>query len=155
MAGIIIDQIKNLRKKTGAGVMDCRRALENSGGDEKKALEWLKKKGIAKAAEKGQREVKSGLVVAYTHGDGDIVAVAEIACETDFVAKNKEFKKLANEICLQVAAMKPKDIDELMKQPYIRDEAKSVKELVTEAIATIGENIKVRRIARFELGEKF
>jgi len=154
MAEITIKQIKKLRGKTSAGVLDCRKALQETGGDEKKALAWLKKKGMAKAAKKSEREVKSGLIATYSHGEGQIVAIVEVACETDFVAKTPEFQKLAHEICMQVAAMNPKDIDELLAQSYIRDEERTINDLVTGAVAKIGENIKVRRIARFELGEK-
>jgi elongation factor Ts len=153
MVKITTELIRKFRQKTSAGIMDCRRALEAAGGDQKKALEWLKKKGMAKAKSKADREVRAGLVEAYTHGEGKIVAVVELACETDFVARTKEFKKLAHEIAMQVAAMKPKTVDALLKQPYIRDEKTKIGELISQAVAKLGENILVRKLARFELGE--
>lgn len=147
------EQIRQLRQKTGAGVMECKKALDDSAGNEKKALAWLKKKGLSKAEKKADREVKSGVIEAYTHADGQIVAVVELACETDFVARNEEFKQLAHELAMQVAAMKPKTVDDLLKQTYIKDEALKIDELVKEKIAKTGENIVIRRMARFELGE--
>ena len=134
--------------------MDCRKALEENEGDLVKAAVWIQKNGIAKADKKADREVRAGLVEAYTHNEGQVVAIVELACETDFVAINDEFKKLAHEIAMQVAAMKPASVDELLAQPYIRDAEFNIGQLVKQAIAKIGENIVVRRIARFELGEK-
>lgn len=154
MAKATLEQIKKLRQKTRAGIMDCRKALEEAGGDEKKAVAWLKKKGVMRAAKRADREVRAGILWAYTHGEGQMVAVVELASETDFVARTADFKKLAAELAMQAAAMKPKSVDDLLKQPYIRDEKKKVKELVEELIGKTGENIVVRRVARFELGEK-
>lgn len=146
-------QIKKLRAKTKAGIMDCRKALETSGGDMKKAEKWLLKKGIARATKKAGRETSEGIIETYAHNDGKIVSLVELLCETDFVAKTPEFKKLAHELAMQVVAMKPKNVKELLKQPWIRDEKRTVDSLIKEAIGKIGENIVVRRIARFELGE--
>lgn len=151
---IKLEEIKKLRLQTGAGVMDCRRALEENRGNAQKAVDWLKKKGIAKAKKRADREVKAGLIETYSHAGGQVVAVVELACETDFVARTAEFKKLAHELAMQAAAMNPKNVDELLKQPYIREEKIKVGDLVKEAIGTMGENIVVHRIARFELGEK-
>ncbi len=153
MVKITTDLIKILREKTKAGVMDCRQALEESGGDLKKAEEWLKKKGIKSAEKRAERETSAGLIESYSHADGRIVAVVELNCETDFVARNQEFKKLAHELAMQIAAMKPKDVKELFKQPWIRDEKITIEELVKQTIGKIGENIVVRKIARFELGQ--
>jgi elongation factor Ts len=153
MSKISLDEIKKLRAKTKAGVMDCRQALEESGGDMAKAEEWLRKKGIKSAAKKESRETYYGRIEAYTHGSNNLVSVVELLCETDFVAKTDEFKNLAHEIAMQIAAMKPKNIDELLKQPWIRDEKITIEELIRETIGKLGENIKVGRIARFELGE--
>jgi len=153
MAKITLNQIKKLRAKTKAGVMGCRKALEASGGDMKKAEAWLLKKGIARAAKKAGRETSQGLIETYTHNDGKIVSLVELLCETDFVAQTDEFKRLAHELSMQVAAMKPKNVKELLKQPWIRDEKRTIENLVKEAIGKTGENIVVRRIARFELGE--
>lgn len=148
------DQIRKLRQLTGAGIMDCKKAFEEAKGEEKIAIAWLKKKGLIKAREKADREVKSGLIEAYTHADGQLVSVVELSCETDFVARTADFKQLAHELAMQVAAMQPKTIDELLKQSYIRDETVTMIELVKETIAKTGENIQVKRIARFELGKE-
>lgn len=150
---ITIEQIRKLREKCGAGVMECRQALEQVLGDEKKALEVLKQKGLEVAEKKKERETKQGIIEAYTHNGGKVVAVVELLCETDFVARNKEFRNLAHELAMQVAAMKPKSVEELLRQEYIRDASKKVKDLVAELIGKIRENIKIGRIARFELGE--
>lgn len=150
---ISIDQVKKLRKETGAPIMECRTALEKYEGDEKKAKEWLKAKGLEKAEKKSQRKVGAGLVEAYTHTDGKIGVLIEVLCETDFVARNTDFKNFVHELALQVAAMEPKNIDELLGQPWIRDETKKISDLVKEKIAQFGENIKISRFERFVLGE--
>ena len=150
---ITSEQIKKLREKTGAGVMECRRALGETQGDEEKAMEFLKKKGLKVAEEKKERETKQGIIETYSHAGGKVVAVVELLCETDFVARNEDFKTLAHELCMQVAAMAPKDVDELLEQEYIRDPQKKVGDIVNELIRKIRENIKIGRIARFELGE--
>ena len=149
---ININQIKKLRKITGAGIADCRRALEEAGGNFKKGQELLKSWGIDKAAKKANRVVGAGLVETYIHTGGRVGAMIEIACETDFVTRTDEFKNLAHEITMQVAAMDPKDVAELLKQEYIRDSSKTVDQLVKETIAKVGENIVVKRFTRFELG---
>jgi len=149
-----LNQIKKLRDQTKAGVVDCHQALQASGGDLKKAKEWLKKKGVASADKRGGREAKCGLIETYSHHGGRIVSVVELNCETDFVARTDEFKKLAHELAMQVAAMNPKNVQELLKQLCIRDEKLTVDELIKEAIGKIGENIVVNRVARFELGKQ-
>jgi len=133
--------------------MECRRALGETQGDEEKAMEFLKKKGLKVAEEKKERETKQGIIETYSHAGGKVVAVVELLCETDFVARNEDFKTLAHELCMQVAAMAPKDVDELLEQEYIRDPEKKVGDIVNELIRKIRENIKIGRIARFELGE--
>ncbi len=150
---VTTDQIKKLREKCGAGIMECRRALEESLGDEKKSLVWIKEKGIKIAEEKKTRETKHGLIESYIHNGGKVVSVVEVLCETDFVARNKEFKNFAHELAMQVAAMNPKNLEELLKEEYIREPEKTVKDLLTDLIGKIRENIKINRIARFELGE--
>lgn len=150
---VTIDQIKSLREKTGAGIMESRRALEESNDDEKKALEILKQKGLEVAAKKQERETKQGLLETYSHAGGKVVSVVELLCETDFVSRNEEFKKLAHELAMQVAAMNPKSVEELLQQEYIRDTSKKVDNLLKDAIAKIRENIKIGRIARYSLGE--
>jgi len=149
---VTIDQIKKLREKTKAGIADCRRALEESDGDLKKAEELLKSWGVDKAAKKADRIVGAGLVETYMHAGGRIGSMVEVACETDFVARTDEFKNLAHEIAMQVAAMDPATVEELLKQEYIRDSAKTIDELVKETIAKVGENIVIKRFMRFELG---
>lgn len=150
----MIEEIKKLREKTGAGVMDVKKALAESKGDVKKAEEIIKKKGLARAKKKADREVGSGLVYAYLHQTGKIGAMVEMACETDFVASNEEFKELTKEIAMQVASMNPKDVNELLKQDYFRDGSKKVKEVIDELVGKIGENMKIVRFVRYELGEE-
>lgn len=197
------DQVKELRDKTGAGFMDCKRALAESGGDLDDAVRWLREKGLAAAAKKAGRATSEGLIGTYLHAGGRIGVLIEVNCETDFVAKTEEFQTLVKDIAMQVAAASPatprwvrredvppevvasereifrnqalgsgkpdKVVDRiaegkiekffgdvcLMEQPFIRDPQRTVKEIVTEAIAKLGENIDVRRFARFQLGEGF
>jgi elongation factor Ts len=147
------EDVQRLRMETGAGVMDCKRALEETRGEYEKAKALLKERGLAKAQKKSEREAKEGVVEAYIHAGGRIGALVELSSETDFVARNPVFKDLAREIAMQVAAMDPKDVPELLEQAYIRDASKTVGELVTGLAATTGENVRVRRFTRFKLGE--
>ncbi len=164
---ISTDMIKELRDQCGAGIMDCRNALLAVGGDSTKALEILKEKGLLQAKKKAERVTKQGLVEAYIHTGGRVGAMIEVNCETDFVARTDEFKGLAHCIALQVAAMSPQfisaleipegsDIDPkvacLLLQPYIKDPTRTVQDVIVETIAKVGENIKVSRFIRFELG---
>lgn len=149
-----IDQIKKLREKTSAGIMDCRRALEETKRDEKKAEELLKKWGIEKAEKKIDRETKAGIIESYIHPGGKVGVLVELLCETDFVAKTAEFKNLAHELCLQIASMNPKDVKSLLKQEYIRDPSITIENLVKQVIGKLGENITVSRFLRYQLGEK-
>ena len=191
-------QIKELREATGAGVLDCRKALETCGGDLEKAAASLREKGLALAAKRADRATSNGVVELYSHGDGRVGVMVELNCETDFVARTKEFRTFAHELALQVAAssphyVQPDDIpaavleaerekarahavaegkpekvfdkiidgrlekfyDEhcLLRQAYIRDDEKKVGDLLQEAIASTGENIVVRRFARWAVGE--
>jgi len=150
---VSVDQIKNLRAETGAGVMDVKKALEDSGGDLEKAKRLLKERGVAKAAKKSDREASEGLVAAYIHTTGKIGALVEVFCETDFVARTKDFQNLAHELALQVTATDPKDVDELLAQEYIREPAKTVQDIINEVIAKVGENIRIGRIVRFSTRE--
>lgn len=143
--------LKKLRNETQASVSDCRRALEESNGDYQKALLWLKKHGIEKAEKKADRKTSQGLIESYIHQNSRVGSMVEILCETDFVARTSEFKTLAHEIAMQVASMNPKDVDSLLKQEYIRDNSKTVGELVKETIAKLGENIVINRFQRFEI----
>ena len=147
-----IDDIKKLREQTGAGIADCREAIEEAGGDLEKAKEVLKKKGLDKAASKSDREAKAGLIHAYIHS-GKIGSLVEVNCETDFVAKTEDFKVLAQEVAMQVASMNPENVEELLEQDYIRDNSKKIKDLVTDAVAKLGENIQIGKISRLELGK--
>lgn len=151
---ISISQIKKLREKTAAGVMECRKALQVSNGDEKKATELLKKWGIEKSAKKAYRETKAGIIDSYIHTGGKVGVLIELLCETDFVARTDDFKKLAHEICLQISSMNPADVKSLLNQEYIRDPKLTVNNLIKQTIGKLGENISVSRIIRFQIGEK-
>jgi elongation factor Ts len=144
--------VQRLRSESGAGVMDCKRALEETGGDYAKALALLKERGIQSVAKKSDREAKEGVIASYVHSNKRVGALVELASETDFVARGDDFQKLAQEIAMQVAAMEPQSVDELLAQPYIRDGSKTIKDLVTDVAASTKENVHVRRIQRFELG---
>ena len=145
--------VQRLRAETNAGVMDAKRALEDTHGDYEKAKGLLKERGLARVAKKSDREQKEGAIASYIHAGGRVGALVEIASETDFVARSEEFQKLALEVAMQVAAMAPADIDELLAQSYIREPSKTIKDLVTTLAAAVGENVSVRRIQRFALGE--
>jgi elongation factor Ts len=164
---ISTETIKELREKSGAGIMECRTALIDCGGDMTRALESLKEKGLAKAKKTAERVTAQGLVEAYIHTAGRIGAMVEVNCETDFVARTDEFKELARCLAMQVAAMSPQFITKeempagadvkpeetcLLLQPYIRDPARTVNDIIVEVIAKTGENIRVKRFVRFELG---
>ena len=149
---ISIEDIKKLRIKSGAGIADVRRALEEAGGDFKKAEGFLKTWGAEIASKKKDRATGQGLVETYIHAGGKVGGMVEVNCETDFVAKTDEFKNLAHEIAMQIAAMDPADVEELIKQEYIRDSSKTIDDLVKEVIAKVGENVVIKRFMRFELG---
>ncbi|MCB0262257.1 MAG: translation elongation factor Ts [Calditrichaeota bacterium] len=199
MANITAAQVKELRELTGAGMMDCKNALAETGGDMEKAVDFLRKKGIAKAEKKAGRDAKDGLVEAYIHPGGKLGVLIEVSCETDFVAKTDDFKELVKNVAMQVAATNPiaitrdqvdqKLIDHEMdifkaqakesgkpdhilekiatgrlekfytenvleEQAFIKDGDKTVKDYVTEVIAKLGENISIRKIARFRIGDE-
>jgi elongation factor Ts len=171
--------VKELRERTGAGIMECKRALEEANGNLEKAADILRQQGIAKAGKKAGRAARQGIIESYIHAGGRIGALVELNCETDFVARTEDFKSLARELAMQVAAMNPRYIsadeasdeeraagvseygDEkkfreataLLSQAYIREPRRSMDDLVKDAIAKLGENVVVRRIARFEVGE--
>lgn len=150
---VSVEIIKQLRDETLASVADCKNALEEAKGDIKKAREILKKKGFERAEKKADRVAKEGLVESYIHQNGKIGVVVEVLCETDFVARTDEFKALAHEVAMQIAAMDPKDSKELLKQEYIRDSSKTIEVLVKETIAKLGENILVGKFSRVAVGE--
>lgn len=165
---ITTELVRTLRERSGAGIMDCKRALEQANGNLEKAEQLLREKGIATAEKKASRVTNQGLVESYIHSGGRIGAMVELNCETDFVSRTPEFKALAHSLAMQVAAMNPKYVDRsevpagseenpeqvcLLQQPFIREPGKNIQDLVTELTARIGENIRVKRFARFELGE--
>ena len=142
--------VKELREKTGAGMMDCKKVLTETDGDMEKAIELLRERGIAKAAKKSGRVAAEGLVEAVVSEDGKSGAVIEVNSETDFVAKNEEFKTFVENVANQVLKTNPKDVEELLAQPAMFEEGKTVQEALVGKIATIGENLSIRRFARFE-----
>jgi elongation factor Ts len=151
---ISLDLIKKIREETKAGVSDCRQALEDANGDYKLALKLIHDRGIEKAAKKADRETGAGVIESYIHGNGRVGVLVEIKCETDFVARNEEFMKLAHEIALQVAAMNPKNVKSLLESVYIRDSSVTIANLIKTVIAKTGENISLSRFSRLELGVK-
>ncbi len=147
---ITASQVKELREKTGAGMMDCKKVLTETNGDEEKAIELLRERGIAKAAKKSDRIAAEGLVDTYISEDGKVGVVVEVNAETDFVAKNDEFKSFVKDVAKQVAEKNPADVEALLEQTSIAEPDKTVKEVLTNKIATIGENMSIRRFERFE-----
>jgi elongation factor Ts len=140
---VSVDDIKKLREATGAGIADCRQALADSGGDQKKATELLRKRGMEKADKKADRQVKAGMIFSYVHHTGRTGAMVALACETDFVAKTEDFQKLGRELALHICASTPANVEELMQQEYVRDASKKIEDLVKEIIGKLGENIQV------------
>ncbi len=162
------DRIKELREQSGAGIMECRNALLEVEGDIKKAFQILKQRSLLKAKKKRKRSAFQGLIEAYIHTGGRIGAMVEVNCETDFVARTDEFKELAHNLAMQIAAQDPQFISDkevpegtdieaqaacLLLQPFIKDTNMTVQDIINEAIAKVGENIKISRFARFELGQ--
>ena len=147
MAQITAKMVKDLRERTGAGMMDCKKALVETNGDEKAAADWLREKGIAKAAKKSGRVAAEGAVAAYVSKDGKVGVLLEINCETDFAANNENFRALEKEVAEHIATAAPKDVDALNASKL---GGKTVETLVTEATATIGEKISIRRFVRYE-----
>jgi elongation factor Ts len=171
-------QVKELRDQTGAGIMECKRALEETGGDVAKAVDLLRQQGLAKAAKKVGRVALQGVVEPYVHAGGRIASLVEVNCETDFVARTPDFRTLAHDIAMQVAAMSPRYVSDeeipdadwdglerefggreqalaavsLLDQPFIKNPKVTIRDLAKDAIAKLGENIIVRRFARFEVG---
>lgn len=144
------DSIVKLREETGAGVMDCKRALADAAGDYEKAKALIAERGLAKAAKKGERVTGSGLVYAYVHQDR-VGVLLELRCETDFVARTEDFHALAKEIAMQIAAMDPESPEALMTQEYVKDPSKTVEQFMKATVAKVGENIQVARFTRFAL----
>ena len=164
---VSVDDIKALREQTGAGVMDCRNALDEADSNLEKAIGLLREKGLSKGQKRSDREIGQGLVEAYIHG-GRIGALVEINCETDFVARTDVFKELAHDVAMQIASMAPAGVTPddlpdgiegepeelaLLTQPFIKDPSKTIQDLVNEAVTATGERIEIRRFTRYELGE--
>ena len=147
---ITASQVKELREKTGAGMMDCKKVLTETDGDMEKAIELLRERGIAKAAKKSGRVAAEGLVEAYISEDGKVGAIVEVNAETDFVAKNEEFKSFVASVAKQVVEKDPKDLEDLLAQESMDEAGKTVKDVLTDKIAKIGENMNIRRFVRFE-----
>jgi len=145
--------VQKLRAETSVGIMDCKKALTEADGDFKKAKEILKKKGAIKAQKKSDRAVNEGIIECYVHTGNKIGVMLELSSETDFAAKNPLFSNLAHNLAMQIASMKPKNKKALLEQDYIKDPDKTIKELIEEYIAKIGENIQIKRFTRYELGE--
>jgi len=195
---VTTEDIKNLREATGAGILDCRTALTETGNDFDKAVDFLREKGLAAAAKRADREASEGHIEVYSHGDGRVGVMVEVNCETDFVGRSEEFRKLTHEVALQIAAASPlyisendipedvlkhekeiaaarakeegkpeniipkivegymkkfKDETVLLRQAYIRNDSLTIQDLINENVASMGENILIRRFARFALGE--
>lgn len=153
MAEITTADIKSLREETGLSIAEVRKALDAAQGDKTKALEILKGRSVEAAAKKADRTLGSGSVASYIHGGGTSGTLVELSCETDFVSKNEEFKNLAKDIAMHVAAMNPVDVAELLTQPFIKSPDKTIQDLVNGAIQKFGERTEIRRFTRFSVSE--
>ena len=150
MAAVTSAMVKELRERTNAGMMDCKKALVNSDGDMDKAIDWLREKGLAQAAKKASRVAAEGVVTQYVTPCGCTGVIVEVNCETDFVAKTDNFMNFANNVAKHIAMANPADLDELLAQKFVDDESKTIADLISEATVAIGEKISVRRFARYE-----
>lgn len=150
MAAVTSAMVKELRERTNAGMMDCKKALMASDGDMDKAIDWLREKGLAQAAKKASRIAAEGVVTQYVTPCGCTGVIAEVNCETDFVAKTDNFQNFANNVAKHIAMANPADLNELMNQKFVDDETKTISDLVSEATVAIGEKISVRRFARYQ-----
>ena len=145
------DNVKKLRDKTGASMMDCKKALVEAKGNEEKALKILQEKGRLTAMKKSERKAEEGIIEAYIHTNKKVGVLLKLKCETDWVARNQEFRELAHELAIHVAGMDSKDEKSLLKEPYVKNPEITVKDLIDEKIAKLGENIKVEKFVRYEL----
>jgi len=148
---ISAEAVKNLRAKTGASMIECKQALEEADSNEQKAMEILSKRGAALAEKKAERQIKAGVIDAYIHSNQKVGVLLELGCETDFVARNENFRNLAHELCLQISAVNPQNTEELLAGQYIKNCEQTVQDLINETIGKLGENIKIGRFTRFEL----
>ena len=147
----IIELVKKLRAELGLGIMEIKAALEEAEGDENRAKDILKEKGFKKAEDKAERETHQGRVATYTHSTGKIGVMVEVLCETDFVAKHEDFVNFTRELCLQIAAMEPENVETLIKQEFVKDSSKTIDEMLKALISKFGENMKINRFERFEI----
>jgi elongation factor Ts len=162
-----VDSVKEVRNRTSAGMLDCKKALQDCGGNIEQAIEALRQKGYAQAQKRAEREVREGVIGSYMHHNHRIAALVEVNCETDFVARNPDFRQMANDIAMHVAAAGPLCLTEedmpsdcqltppevcLLLQPYVRDPARSINDIITDFIARTGENIKIGKFSRIEVG---
>ena len=148
---ITVEEIKKLREETGLSIMQCKSALEEAGGDKEKALSLLKKKGVEIASKKGDRVLGAGVVVSYIHSGETVGVMLELLCETDFVAKNPDFKSVARNISMHIAAMNPSDTRELMEQPFIKNPEQKISDLVSDTVQKFGERTEVGHFVRFSI----
>jgi len=153
MANYTAADIKKLREETGAGMMDCKNALEESAGDFTAALEWVRQKGLARADKKADRETNEGYISSYVHNNSKTAAMVEVLCETDFVARNGEFQTMARDLALQVVSMSPENVTELLSQDFIKNPSITIEEYVKSISGKIGEKFVVNRFVRYEVGE--
>ncbi len=153
MATYTIKEIKQLREETGAGMMDCKKALEEAGGNYAKAKEIVRQKGLARAEKKADRVAAEGYIASYVHANNQVAALVEILCETDFVARNSDFQTMAKDVAMQVVAMNPADVAELLAQDFIKNPSITVEDIVKETSGKIGEKFVVSRFVRYEVGE--
>jgi elongation factor Ts len=154
MANYTAADIKTLREETGAGMMDCKKALDESNGDMEKAREWVKQRGLAKAEKTADRETKEGYIASYVHGNNKMAAMVEILCETDYVARNPEFQEMAKSVAMQVVSMNPSSVEELLSQDFIKDPSMTIEQLVKGLSGKIGERFVVSRFIRYEVGSE-
>lgn len=153
MPNFTAQDVKKLREATGAGMMDCKKALDEADGDFEKAKEIVRKRGLAIAKKKADREAKEGYIASYVHATNKIGAMVELSCETDFVARNQEFQELANNIALQVVAMSPATVDELFHQEFVKDPGVTIGYLLDSLSGKIGEKFEIKRFVRYQVGE--
>ncbi len=153
MLATTAEDIKRLREETSCGVIDCKKALEEAKGDFNKAKDLLRKRGLEMASKKSDRVAKEGRVESYIHSGSKIGVLVEVNCETDFVAKNDDFTKFTRDLAMHIAAMAPADVAALLEQPFVRESSKSIKDMLNELVAKIGENIIISRFIRFKVGE--
>lgn len=153
MANYTANDVKRLREDTGAGMMDCKKALDEANGDFEKAKEVVRQRGLALAEKKADRETKEGYIASYVHQTNKVAAMVEILCETDFVARNQEFQEMAKNVALHVVAMNPENVTELLAQPFVKNPEVTIEDLVKGVSGKIGEKFVVNRFVRYEVGQ--